>query len=149
MMKLDCCFHGFRLFTPGNGSRKNIFSSDYRCSLRIICFSYASFNMRDLIPIFDALAVLAFSQWQYENGLSRPMFFQPRFGSSGGSLCIRGQKSFLPKFLHSYHESYQCLVTSRRGSLFAHCIMVNLQFRSRAPNLEYLPVFCCFLHLCH
>ena len=73
MMKLDCCLCGLRLFTPGNGSRKIILSSDYTHSLWTIGFGYTLFNMHDPIPIFDALVV---SQGRHESGLLRPVFLQ-------------------------------------------------------------------------
>ena len=109
IMKLDCCLSDFRLFTPGNGSRKqNIFSSNYTHSSWIIRFGYALFNVRDPIPIFDALVVLASSQYGgTKRGCRNQCFFSWKLGSLGRSLCIRGQnektkktknkKTFLPK----------------------------------------------------
>ena len=78
MMESDCCLCGLKLFTPGNGSRKqNIFSSNYTHSSQINRFGCALFNMRDPIPIFDALMVLSlFPIWRHESGLSIPMFLQ-------------------------------------------------------------------------
>ena len=93
MMESDCCLCGLKLFTPGNGSRKqNIFSSNYTHSSQINRFGCALFNMRDPIPIFDALVVLESSQYGgTKAGCGDRCFFSWRFGSLGGSLCIRGQ----------------------------------------------------------
>ena len=145
VMKLDCCLCGLRLFTPCNGnSKQNIFSSNCTLSSCISCIGYALFNMRDPVPIFQS---------QYGStkaGCRDQCFVSWRYGSVGGACALGGKmkKVSCQKFLHFYHESCQHLVTRKRCSL-ADCIMVNLQFRSRAPNLDYLPVFCCFLHLCH
>ena len=145
-MKLDCCLSDFRLFTPGNGSRKqNIFSSNYTYSSWIIRFGYALFYVRDPIPIFDALVVLASSQYGgTKAGCRDRCFFSWRFGNLGGSLCIRGQneKSFLPKVTTFLPWKLVAFGDVKKRD----CITVNLQFRSKAPNFQSLPVFCCFLH---
>ena len=153
LMKLDCCFHGLRLFAPGNGSRKqNIFSSfQYTHSSWIIRFGYALLKRAWSDPYFwcargFSLFPMAPGKRAVETDVSSAKIRQFRWKLVHWGA--KRKKVHCQKFLHSYLESDQYLVTSRKGSSFAHCITINLQFRSRAPNLEYLPVFCCFLHLC-
>ena len=146
MMKFDCCLCGLRLYTPCKGSRKqNILSSNYTHVVWIICFGCALFDMHDQIPIFDALVV---SQWLHEGGLSKWMPLQLQIRQFRRKLVRKGvkQRIFLPKVCTCLPWKLPVFGDFKKRSSFADCIT---QFRSRALNLEYLPAFCCFLHLWH
>ena len=150
-MKLDCSLHALRLFTPGNGSRKqNIFSSNYTHSSWIIHFGYVLFNVHDPIPIFGSLVVLAIPNGGTKVGCRDLCFFSWRFSSLDGSLCIRGQnkESFLPKDPTFLPWKLPVLGDVKKKK-FIRRLHNSLQFKPRTQNLECLPVFCCFLHLCH
>ena len=77
VMKLDCCLHGLRLFTPDNRSRKrNIFSSNYTHSSWIVRFGYAFFNVWSDPYFWCPRGFSLFPIWRHESGLWRPMFLQ-------------------------------------------------------------------------